>query len=100
MEIDWGGAGVTNRVLGWDLGVGISGEDVLDQERAEASPEAENHIVHPWGKSQVSPLGREWCGIIGMERWDESQKVMKGESSVFNRGILKERGYHHQKMNF
>ena len=72
--------------------MGRRGEDVLDQGRAEASPGAENHVVHPRGKSQGSPLGREWCGIIGMERWDESQKVVKDESSVFHRGILKEQG--------
>lgn len=54
MEIDWGGLGVTKRVIGWDLGVGISEEDVLDQERAEASPEAENHIVHPWGRAKLA----------------------------------------------
>lgn len=29
-------------------------------------------------QSQVSPLGREWCRIIGMERWDESQRNLEG----------------------
>ena len=100
METDWGGPGVTDRALGWDLGVRRSGEDVLDQGRAEASPEAENYVVHPRGKSHGSPLGREWRGIIGMERWDESQKVVKDESSVFHRGILKDQGITTRKWIF
>ena len=33
METDWGGPGASDLVLGWDLGGGLSGGDVPDQEK-------------------------------------------------------------------